>query len=86
MMVVVVVDEFMKDFIHLGLVFQVESVLAFQCVRANRATNARLWAEFGIANEIVENANPGVMARHVVVVIGGDFLELVEWKEMGLSG
>lgn len=61
--VVVVVYDVVENFVHSGFALQVEGILAFQSVGTDRATNARFWAQLGIADEVEEDANPGIMAR-----------------------
>ena len=74
--VVIRIDHIVQDVIHFRFVLQIEGIVALQSIGANGATNTRLGTEIGIAHEVNQHFQPGVMARTIVVVIRSDRFQL----------
>ena len=76
LMIVVIVDNFMKNFIDFRFTFRIHDILRFQSIRTNRSTNTRFRTKFRITNEIVQNSNPRIMTRTIIIIIRCDFVQL----------
>jgi hypothetical protein len=75
-MIVVRIDNIMKDIVDFRFVVQIECIMIKQSLRMYRSTDTRLWTKFRIANKIKQNFHPGIMTRNIIVIIWRDLFQL----------